>query len=118
MGPPEKKQKRLSPIDIKLEVLRKNIAYLLPLWEDYAPARFMETMRHMQKQIDEVAPDEIEHFITTKTNHLLHTLDILDDELLKATHSQLLETAALYQPIRKDMREYVGDVRGCLEGQS
>ena len=55
--------------------------------------------------------NEIE-FIATETDSLLHSSDTLDDKLLGETPSM----TRLYQQIRKDMRDYVGRVRGCLEG--
>jgi hypothetical protein len=81
----------------------------------------MEQMRHTRKQIDGVTPHEIEQFIATKTDIPPHALDMLDDKLLRESPSmgsQPLEKTLLYQQARKAMRDYVGRVRGCLEGQS
>ena len=112
-GPPEKKKKP-SPLETKWKTLRRTLDELQPIWEEHDPGYFMETMRHTQKQADEVTPDGIENYIATQTVTLLNTLVLLDEELLgesgSMTHSR--------QQTRKCMGDYVGRVRGCVEGQS
>jgi hypothetical protein len=113
MGPPEKKQKRLTPVDTKLAVLRRTIINILPLWEDYAPARFMETIRHIQKLINDLTPETVEQFIETETDTLLAGLNDLNNRLLRQTPA----TDESQQVHINNMKGYVGRVQGCLEGQ-
>jgi hypothetical protein len=120
-GPPQKKKKRPSPLETKLEALQNTLAGLQPIWMKYDPGIFMAQMRHMQKRIDGLTPDTIERFIATETDDLLHALDALNHELLGETPSmgsQPLTKTDSDEKMRTIMRNYVGDVRGCLEGQS
>jgi hypothetical protein len=120
-GPPEKKQKRLSPLETKLQTLQRTLAGLQPIWMKFDPGIFMAQMRHIREQIDEVTPDAIGDFFATETDTLLDALGFLDGELLGETPSMgsppLTKTDS-YQKTRKLMSDYVGRVRGSLEGQS
>lgn len=63
MVPPGPPEKRLSPLETKLETLRGILAELIPIWMNYDPAAFMETTHHMQKWIDDLTCDTIEHLL-------------------------------------------------------
>jgi hypothetical protein len=120
-GPPQKKKRRPSPVETKLEALQNTLAGLVPTWATRDPGTFMELMRHMQKRIDGLTPDTIEHFTGTETDNLLEALDKVDEGLLGETPSmgsQPLKKTDSDEKMRTTMRNYVGDVRGSLEGQS
>lgn len=114
---PEKKQKHLSPLEIKLETLRRTLARLMPIWMNCDPGAFMDTMRHMQKRVDDLTSDMIEQFIATEADDFFNALAIFDHQLLEESPS-IGSQPPEYQQTRKRMSGYVRDVRECLEGQS
>ena len=80
----------------------------------------MDEMRYTCDQIEELTPNEIGQFISTRAcKGLLNCLEHQDLALKRPpVGSQPLEDAALYQKVRNGMIAYVGRVRGCLNGQS
>lgn len=119
-GPPEKKQKRLTPLETKLERLRHTLGGLQPIWKRYDSGLFMEMMRHTQDQIDRLTPETVEDFIANgPADWLLHSLDLLGHELLRETPFTPMspERINLHQSMRHFMALYVGRVRESLQGQ-
>ena len=79
----------------------------------------MDEMRYTRDQIEELTPNEIGQFISTTACKALRCLEHQDLALKEPpVGSQPPEKAALYQEMRNDMIDYVGCVRGCLNGQS
>ena len=52
-GPPEKKQKRVTPIETKLEKLRHTVAGFNPSWEEYVRARVLYEANALHAAEDE-----------------------------------------------------------------
>jgi len=121
-GPSEKKARRSTPLETRLENLRETLADLQPTWEMCDPGFFMQEMRLTRTQIDGLDPTMIERFIATGVcDSILNALDFLDSQLLEnstPTGSQPVGRTRSYQQIRNDMVAYVELVRGGLKGPS
>jgi len=119
MAPPNKKAKRPTPLETKLENLQWSLRGLRPIWEGFDPGLFMEQMRYTRKQIDALTPNMVGEFIETgECNQLLHGLDAIDHHLLEVTPSMSSRLLEWTQRMRNDMSEYLGCVRESLKGQS
>ena len=121
MGPLEKKPKRPTALESKLENLQTAIAGFQPIWKEYAPDTFTEEMYYMRDQIAALTPDTIGTFIETSAcEDALLSLDHLPDILLGKTTSigsQPPERTNSHQRMHSAMLAYVGRVRECLNGQ-
>jgi hypothetical protein len=77
-GPPEKKAKRSTPLETKLEKLQNTMAKLEPTWGMYDPGVFMESMRYNCKRVGALTHDMVEEFIATgECESLFLDLDLL-----------------------------------------
>ena len=116
-GSPEKKVKRPTALETKLDHLKKTLNRYEPFWEVYDPGHFIIQMRHTRDRVGELTPGAIQQFVASQECEDLPTmLDALDHELLTpSTDPQLLE---LTRTIRKSMSAHVEAVRCRLKGQS
>jgi len=116
-GPPEKRVKRPTALEAKLDKLRKTLDGLWDLWEMYDPGYFMTTMRQIRDQVGELTPSTVQEFLTIRVcNELPTTLDALNYEMRTASMGSL--PLDLAQTMRNDMIAYVEAVRRCWKGQS
>lgn len=121
MGPPEKRVKRTTPLETKLETLKRTLTSLQPIWECYDPGNFMEQMYHTRDQLGALTPDTVEEFISNgECTAVLDVLDLLDRSLGKTSSMgpQPPGRSDLYQKVRNSMIAYVQDVQESLNGQS
>jgi hypothetical protein len=117
-GPPNKKPKRLTPLETRLEKLRKTLAGLRPIWETFDPGMFMKQMHHTREQLNALTPETINEFISTGQEAVFDALDDLDVHLQEEIPSTSPYPPGLYQQRRSTMSDFVGRVREALRGQS
>ena len=122
VGPPEKQPKRPTPLEIKLDRLKKAAARLHPTWQKYDPNTFMEQMRYTREQINALTPSMVDEFITTGeagtiSRGLAGEVRGLLGVGTGSVGSQPLERTQSHQEMLHDMIAYAQRVQECLEGQ-
>ena len=113
-GPPEKKHKRVTPIEARLEKMRHTVAGFNPSWEESGPVFFTKQMHHTQQMMNQLAPEMVEEFVASgEAAELLQALNM--------QHNNLRTAPIPPGPIKEmydHMISYMTRVLESLRGQS